>query len=271
MIPFKSNHFQNILFLLFILFLSSKSMEPKYNKGEVQDPDIDKKMSEAKNLNVFYFNSGSQQTLYKVELNPNATSEMSFKIYTNSEFLIDALDKGLRLYFGFDFMFENKKGGQYNSDIIICSFDTKNSNCYDYIFDVQNNKYRRNDGGRISPNFLLPFGFQNVSINILKGNVIGYKNYYCIKFNKIFSESYQDTTFLLWLNYLSKDLIHKVTGFYGITTSEDDMDEIPLQFPIYYNILDFGSGSDLKTNKNDLRHAVVFIKYLLILLVTFWL
>lgn len=263
--------FKIVLFQILLLIITSKLIEPEYNKGNIQDPNLDKDFSGKNGLNLYYFNSGSQQTMYNIELNPNDTLEISFKIYTNSEFLIEAFDKGHQLYFGFDFMFENKRGNQYNTDIIICSFDKKNVKCYDYIYDTKENKYIRNVDGNISPNFLLPFGFQNITLNILKEHVIGYKNYFCIKFNKIFSESYKNSTVLLWVNYLSKDLIHKVTGFYGITLDNDDLKEIPLQFPIYYNRLDFENGAGLKTNKNDLRHALIFIKYLLILLITFWL
>ena len=258
------------LILISIISISSKLISPIYNKGQIQDPNIDKEFSGKNGLNLYYFNSGSQQTMYNVELNPNTTLEMSFKIYTNSDCLIKAFDKGDQLYFGFDFMFENKNGGQYNTDIIICSFDKLSVKCSDYIYDIKNNKYIRNDNGAISPNFLLPFGFQNITLNVLDENIIGYKKYFCIRFSKIFTETYDNSTVLLWVNYLSNDLIHKVSGFYGITMNNDDLNEIPLQFPIYYNKLDFENGSGLKINKNDIRLALIFIKYIFILAFTFW-
>jgi hypothetical protein len=47
-------------------------------------------------------------------------------------------------------MVDNSNEKQYNTDIIICIFDKMDVNCYDYIFDNENNNYIRNDNGVLS-------------------------------------------------------------------------------------------------------------------------
>ena len=123
------------ILLLFIINITSKLIEPEYNNGDIQDPNLDKSYSDINGQNLYYLSDGYDKTMYNILLNPNETLEVSFKIYTDSEILIEALENGYKLYFGFDFMIKNTNGKQYNTDIIICAFDKKEVNCYDYLYD----------------------------------------------------------------------------------------------------------------------------------------
>ena len=257
--------------LLFYLSTFSKLIEPEYNNGNVQDPNLDKSYSDINGQNLYYLSKGYDKTMYNIVLNPNISLEVSFKIYTDSETLIEALNNGYKLYFGFDFMIKNTNGKQYNTDIIICIFDKKDVNCYDYVYDTENDNYIRNDNGAISKNYIIPLGFENQTLNILTKNVVGYKNYYCVKFNKKFLEPYQNTTLYNWVKYLPNDIIHKVTGFYGLIGKEEDLIEFSPKFPIYYEKLLFENGSGLKRNtlKSHMMRFLTFLKYGLILYFTF--
>jgi hypothetical protein len=259
------------LLLLFIIKVISKLVEPEYNNGNVQDPNLDKSYLDITGQNLYYLSKGYDKTMYNIVLNPNETLEVSFKIYTDSETLIKALENGYKLYFGFDFMIKNTNGKQYNTDIIICVFDKKDVNCYDYVYDTENDNYIRNNNGSISKNYIIPLGFENLTLNILTKNVIGYKNYYCVKFNKKFLEPYQNTTLYNWVKYLPNDIIHKVTGFYGLVGEEEDLFEFSPFFPIYYEKIFFENGAGLKKNTlhRNMMQLLTFLEYGLILYITF--
>lgn len=259
------------ILLLFIINITSKLIEPEYNNGDIQDPNLDKSYSDINGQNLYYLSDGYDKTMYNILLNPNETLEVSFKIYTDSEILIEALENGYKLYFGFDFMIKNTNGKQYNTDIIICAFDKKEVNCYDYVYDTDNDNYVRNDNGTVSKNFLIPLGFQNLTLNILTKNVVGYKNYYCIKFNKKFLEPYQDAILYNWVKLLPNDIVHKVTGFYGLIRKEEDLFEFSPNFPIYYEKLLFENGAGLKRNtlQNNMIQYITILEYALILYIIF--
>ena len=262
-----NNLFKLYFFFLYIINISSKLIEPEYNKGNVQDPKLDKSYSDINGLSLYYLSKGYDKTMYNIVLNPNKSLEVSFKIYTDSETLIEALDNGYKLYFGFDFMVDNSNEKQYKTDIIICIFDKMDVNCYDYIFDNENNNYIRNDNGVLAKNKFIPLGFENTTLNILTKNVIGYKNYYCIKFNKNFLEPYQNTSLYNWVKYLQNDIIHKVSGFFGLIGKEEDLIEFSPKIPIYYHKLLFENGAGLKRNKlsNIMMQYLNLLKYGLIL------
>ena len=259
-----------VLFL-FIINASSKLIAPEYNNVNFQDPNLDKSYSDINGQNLYYISKGYDKTMYNIVLNPNESLEVFFKIYTDSETLIEALENGYKLYFGFDFMIKNTNGKQYNTDIIICAFDKKDVNCYDYVYDTENDNYIRNDNGTISKNYIIPLGFENLTLNILTKNVVGYKNYYCVKFNKKFLEPYQNTTLYNWVKFLPNDIIHKVSGFYGLIGKEEDLNEFSQNFPIYYEKLLFENGAGLKRNTlhRNMMQFLTFLEYAIILYITF--
>lgn len=265
--------FQIYILFLFIINASLKLIPQEYNNGDVQDPNLDKDYPNIEGINLYYLSKGYDKTMYNVVLNPNENLEVSFKIYTDSETLIEFLENGNKLYFGFDFMMKNKNENQYNTDIIICAFDKNDVKCYDYVYDNENDNYIRNDNGTISQNNILPLGFENLTLHIFTQNVVGYKHYYYIKFNKRFSTPHQNNILYNWIKFLPNDIIHKVTGFYGLIGNEDDLNEFSSYFPIYYEQLLFENGSGLKRNslKGNMMHWLKFIEYGLIFYITFML
>lgn len=268
-------YFSNIILLLFVSLvdISPKLMSPEYNNGNVQDPKLDKYYLDITGQNLYYFSRDIDNTMFYINLNPNETLEVNFKVYTDSETLSEALDNGYKIYFGFDFNMENsnKSLKQYKTDIMICVVDKTDANCYDYVYDIENNNYLRNDNGKISQNQVIPLGFENVTLNILNKNIIRHKNYYGIKFNKKFNKPYKNETLYVWVNYMPNEIQHEVIGFYGIIWEDDGLKEFPQQFPIYYDKILFENGSGLKRDKfkNFLLHFLTFVKYGLIFYFTF--
>lgn len=254
--PYYYNIMKVYILISFLLYAFSKLIPPEYNDGNRQDSYLNKSFSEINIPNLFYSTKGYDKTNFSITLIPNITLEAYIKVYTNSESLIEAIENGYKLFFGFDFMIHNIHSKEYNSDIIICIFDKKDVNCYDYLYDTKTDKYIRNNNGTITNNFIIPLGFQNLSLNILTKNVIGYKNYYCVNFNKKYIEQYQNYTLYNWVNNMQNDITHKVIGFYGIAEKDDDLKEFPRNFPIYY-------GSE--GLKNSLKNKIIpFLKYALI-------
>ena len=256
----KRHHSYNkslVIFIFIILFhlknAESKLLNPEYNNGNEQDPKLDELYADKPGRSLYYMTKGSYKTMYNFLLNPDETLDIYFKMYTDSETLINALEDGYKIYFGFDFMIDNDNETikQYNTDIILCIFDKNDVNCYDYVFDKDNNKYIRNNNGTISENFLIPLGFNNVTLNILTKNIIGYKNYYCVHFYKKFKDLYKNTTIYNWVKYLPNKIIHKVIGFYGIIAKDDDLVKFSPGITEYYQKLLFENGAGLKPNNFD--------------------
>ena len=226
-------YFMKVYFIInFFVISFSKLIPPEYNNGNVQDPSMDESFSDINGRS--FITKGYDKTKFNIILTPNITLEVYIKIYTDSESLIEALEYGYKLFFGFDFKVNNKiNSKEYNTDIIICIFDKKDVNCYDYVYDTKNDKYIRNDNGTISNNLIIPLGFKNLTLNILSKNVIGYKNYYCVNFNKEYKKEYNNSIFNNWVSNIRNDPNHKLIGFYGIAEKEDDLIEFSRKFPIY--------------------------------------
>ena len=264
-----------VILLLLIQFaqIKPKLLSPEYNKGKVQDATLDKYYLDIPGLNLYYFSRDIDNTMFNIVLNPNETLEVNFKVYTDSETLSEALDDGFKIYFGLDFNVENTNPSlkRYKTDIMICVLDKKDVNCFDYVYDTENNNYIRNDNGKISPNHVIPLGFENTTLNILNKQIVRYKNYYGIKFNKKFSKPLKNETLYIWVNHNTNEIKHEVTGFYGIIWEDDDLTEFPQQFPIFYEKIMFENGSGLKRDKlkNFLMYFTTFIKYGLIFYFTF--
>ena len=269
---YKKFLFEFIFIIIFQLKTAgSKLLDPQYNNGNQQDPKLDELYTDSPGRNLYYMTKGSYKTMYNFFLNPDETLDIYFKMYTDSEILINALENGYKIYFGFDFMIEsdNETLNQYNTDIIVCIFDKNDVNCYDYAFDKDNNKYIRNNNGTFE-NFLIPLGFNNVTLNILTKNVIGYKNYYCVHFYKKFKDLYKNATLYNWFKYLPNKIIHKVIGFYGITENDDDLIKFSPGITEYYQKLLFENGAGLKPNNPDKIYEIfTVIKYAILLYFAF--
>ena len=270
-------HSIKYIFLLFLIFYQlkkteNKLIEPEYNNENQQDPELDELYINSTGRSLYYMTKGSYKTMYNFVLSPNETLDIYFKMYTDSETLISALENGYKIYFGFDFMIENENETlkQYNTDVIVCIFDKHDAKCYDYIYDKDNNKYIRNFNGSVSENYLIPLGFNNLTLNILTQNIKGYKNYYCIHFYKKFKDLYQNTTIYNWVKYLPHEIIHKVIGFYGIIENENDLIKFSPGVTEYYQKLLFENGAGLRPNNPDkLLEILNVLKYAIILYFTF--
>lgn len=255
--PYYYNSMKIYILIYILTYTFSKLIPPEYNNENQQDPDLDISFSDINGTKLYYSTKGYDKTNFSIALIPNITLEAYIKVYTNSESLIEAIENGYKLFFGFDFMVHNINSKDYNTDIIICIFDKKEVNCYDYLYDTKKDKYIINSNGTISNNFIIPLGFQNFTLNILTKDVIGYKNYYCVNFNKKYNEQYQNYTLYNWIKNMRSDITHKVIGFYGIIEKEDDLKEFPRNFPIYY-------GNE-RLKKNLINKIILFLKYALIL------
>ena len=271
-------YLSNILLLLSIKLFQIKSVlvSPEYNKGKFRDPQLDKYYFDNPGINLYYFSYDIENTMFNVVLDLKETLEINFKIYTDSETLEEALNNGCKAYFGFDFNIENKNKSlqRYKTDIMICAFDKKDVNCSDYVYDKENNNYIKNENGKISPNDMIPLGFENETLNILDKQVIRHKNYFGIKFNKIFNKSYENETLYIWVNNKPKNISHEVIGFYGVTVwDDDDLNQFSQQFPIFYQKIMFENGSGIKGGwlQNFILNymTITFVKYAIIFYVTF--
>jgi hypothetical protein len=271
-------HIFNIIILIIINLISIESIlvSPEYNKGEFRDPLLDKYYFDNPGINLYYLSYDIENTMFNIVLNLKETLEVNFKIYTDSETLEEALDNGCKAYFGFDFNIENKNKSlqRYKTDIIICAFDKKDVNCYDYVYDKLNDNYIKNENGKISPNYMIPLGFENETLNILDKQVIRHKNYFGIKFNKKFNKPYENETLSVWVNNKPRNISHEVIGFYGVTVyDDDDLNQFSQEFPIFYQKIMFENGSGLKGGKlqNFILNyiTITFVKYALFFYVAF--
>ena len=259
--PYYYNFMKVYILIYLFIYTYSKLIPPQYNNENVQDPNLDKSFSDI-NSQIF-ITKGYDKTKFNIVLIPNITLDVYIKIYTDSESLIEALEYGYKLLFGFDFKVNNINSKEYNTDILICIFDKKDVNCYDYVYDTRKHKYIRNNNGTLSNNYIIPLGFQNLTLNILTKNVIGYKNYYCVNFNKKFINQNQNYTFYNWYKNMSNDT-HKVFGFYGLAENDDDLIEFTENFLIYKGK---ENGERWKYNKDKI---IIFLEYALMIFLTFF-
>ena len=240
------------ILIYFFIYTFSKLIPPEYNKENVQDPNLDESFSETNGRSFII--KGYDKTKFNIVLTPNITLKVYIKIYTDSESLIEGLENGYKLFFGFDFKTHNinyRNSNEYNTDIIVCIFDKIDVNCYDYVYDTKNEKYIRNNNGTLSMNNIIPLGFQNLTLSILTEKVIEYKNYYCINFNKKYMEQNNNYTYINWVKNMSNGLNHKIIGFFGIAENDDDIIEFSRKDTIYYS-------------ERSYIRFMLFIKYALI-------
>ena len=259
--PYYFNILKVYIIIYLVLYTLSKNITSEYNNEEEQNPDLDKTSPEINGAIFSYSTKGYDKTKSTIILFPNITLEVYIKIYTDSETLIEALENGYKLFFWFDFKIHNINSKEYNTDIIICIFDKKDVNCYDYVYDIRNDKYKRNNNGTLSNNYIIPLGFQNLSLNIYTKNDIGYQNYYSVNFNKKYLDKYQNYSLNNWIKNKQNNNVDKVIGFYGIAEPEDDLKEFSRNFPIY--------NGRKGTENNLINRIEAFIKYALIFYFTF--
>lgn len=267
-------HLQIRSFLNLFIIISIISKNPKEesiiesdcNYGDRQNPEIDKSYNHLLGRNIYFITEGNEKTMYATVIYPSITLEITLKMYTSSKTLINAFDEGKKLYFGFDLIIENTDITlrNYNTDIILCIFDKNNPTCYDYVNDTANGLYIRNQDGIISNNNLIPLGFQNIKLNVIKEKVMGgYEYFFGIKFEKSYPPLFDNITMFNWINYVASDTGEGIIGFYGVVDDESELIQFSKDKPIYFEIHNFEDGAGLPSEYSNYNRENLFILSLL--------
>ena len=269
--------FINLLILLIFIknILSKGNIRTEYNFGNKQNPEIDKSYNHVLGRNVFFITEEPEKSMYITAIYPSLTLEVKLKIYTDSTQLIEAFNNGKKIYFGFDLLIDNTdilvpNYNNYHTDIMVCIFSKSDVDCHDYVYNIQNEEYELNDGGVILNNNLIPLGFSNIDLNYIQQNVMEYKNYFSIKFEKEYPPLFDNITMFNWINYVASDTGDGVIGFYGVVEDGMDMSTIPHDKPLYLVKQDFIDGNGLPEensffiNKNKIYIYLIFIIFIII-------
>jgi hypothetical protein len=121
-----------------------------YNFVDKQNYEIDLFYNNIPGTNLYFFNDNNS-TIFMVTVFPELQLNIDFKFYTNNSQLINVIKDERSLFFGFDFNMTNYDiaSSGLRSDIFICTFNTRNSTCSDYAYDIIKNSYVLNNDGRI--------------------------------------------------------------------------------------------------------------------------
>ena len=262
-----------IIFLLFIKKIITKgNIRTSYNFGDKQNPEIDKSFNHVLGRNVYFVTEEPERSMYITAIYPSLTLEVKLKIYTDLNELIEAFNNGKKIYFGFDLLIENtdisvENYNNYHTDIMVCIFDKTDVDCHDYVDNIENEAYELNDGGVILNNNLIPLGFSNIDLNVIQENVIDYKTYFSVKFEKEYPPLFDNITMFNWINYVASDTGDGIIGFYGIVEDGMDMSTIPHDKPLYLERQDFIDGNGLPEKSFYLnRNIIIYLFFLLFLI-----
>ena len=262
-----------IVFLIIIKNINSKgNIRTSYNFGDKQNPEIDKSFNHVLGRNVYFVTEEPEQSMYITAIYPSLTLEVKLKIYTDSTQLIEAFNNGKKIYFGFDLLIENtdisvENYNNYHTDIMVCIFDKTDVDCHDYVDNNENEAYELKDGGVIINNNLIPLGFSNINLNFIQENVIGYKNYFSVKFEKEYPPLFDNITMFNWINYVASDTGDGIIGFYGIVEDGRDMSTIPHDKPLYLERQDFIDGNGLPEKSFYLNRNIIIYLFFILLLI----
>ena len=264
-----------IILLLFIKSIVSKGrIRTSYNFGNKQNPEIDKSYNHVLGRNVYFVTEEPEKSMYITAIYPSLTLEVKLKIYTDSTALIEAFNNGKKIYFGFDLLIDNtdisvENYNNYHTDIMVCVFDKTDVDCHDYVDNFEKEEYELNDGGVILNNNLIPLGFSNIDLNVIQENVVDYKNYFSVKFEKEYPPLFDNITMFNWINYVASDTGDGVIGFYGVIEDGMDLKTIPHDKPLYLEKQDFIDGNGLPDDnslfikKSNIYIFIFFIFFIL--------
>lgn len=245
-----------LILLTTIKNILSGTIRTEYNFGKQQNPEIDKSYNHVLGRNVYFVTDAPEKSMYITAIYPSLTLEVKLKIYTDNSQIINAFNNGQKIYFGFDLLIENidkltiPDYPNYNTDIMICIFSKTDVECHDYIYNIDDKTYSINDGGEKLLNNLIPLGFKNADLNFIQENVIGYKSYFSVKFEKEYPPLFDNITMFNWINYVASDTGEGVIGFYGIVGVDGNYDiKVNINgndyIPLYYEKHDFVDGCGL--------------------------
>lgn len=141
-----------IFFLINFLKISSADVQVQniYNFVDKQNYEIDLMHNQLLGTNL-YFYSNDNLSLFIINFYPDVTLSIIMKLYTNDPYLIRMINQNKTIFMGFDFNIPNLDiyFPNFQSDIFLCSFGKNNSNCMDYAFDLQENKYINNKNAKV--------------------------------------------------------------------------------------------------------------------------
>ena len=259
-----------LIFSLFNTFCSSK-LNPRYNFGNHQNPEIDKLYKHLKGKNLYFITDGEGKTMYTIIIYPEDNLKIGLKMYTDSQEIISSLDKGKKIYFGIDFYINNTdiSLSEYNTDIVICYFDLNDASCNDYIYDLNDGLYKINKNGEISNNNLIPIGFELTELNLLKENVMEYQNYYCVDFIKNFTENFDHMTMLNYFLYSASVMNRNVIAFYGVAESENELNVLNADQMLFYKQVKFIDGIGLSNHSFSIYNNKIFKSFLILIILFF--
>lgn len=267
----KSIFYMNYIILLTIIkeILTKGNIRTEYNFGNKQNPEIDKFFNHVLGRNVYFLTEEPEKSMYITAIYPSLTLEVKLKMYTDNSEIINAFNTGKKIYFGFDLLIENtdilvENYNNYHTDIMVCIFDKNDVDCHDYVDNIAREAYELNDEGVILNNNLIPLGFTNIDLNFIQENVVDYKNYFSVKFEKEYPPLFDNITMFNWINYVASDTGDGIIAFYGIVEDGMDMSTIPHNKPLYLERHDFIDGEGLPVdycllyNKNYLFFIFLF-------------
>ena len=209
--------------------------------------------------------------MYITAIYPSLTLPVKLKIYTDNSRIINVFNAGKKIFFGFDLLIENmditeNDYNNYSTDIMICMFDKNDVDCHDYVFNNNDKKYEINDNGSKLKNNLIPLGFTNIDLNYIQENVIGYKNYFSVKFEKEYPPLFDNITMFNWINYVASDTGDGIFGFYGVVDDVADIENIQFNEILYIQRHDFVDGFGLDTEKNLSINKIYLLIFIFLLL-----
>lgn len=260
-----------ILFTILKIIISGK-LRTDYNFGNKQNPEIDKSFNHVLGKNVYFIREVPEKTMYITAIYPSLTLEVKLKMYTDSPALINAFNNGDQIFFGFDLLIENTDiavadYNKYKTDTMVCIFSKSDVECHDYIFNNDLQQYIINDGGAIFQNNLIPLGFSNIDLNFILENVMEYKSYFSVKFEKEYPPLFDNITMFNWINFVASDIGQGIIGFYGLVNDISNMPNIDIRETLYWEKLDFIDGNGLDEdysfyyNKNSLIIKLFILFY----------
>jgi hypothetical protein len=267
----------SLILLVIVKNILSGTIRTEYNFGNQQNPEIDKSFNHVLGSNVYFVTEAPEKSMYITAIYPSLTLEVKLKIYTDDSRIINAFNNGDQIYFGFDLLIENidkeepnsADYDKYNTDIMICIFSKTDVECHDYV-KKDNDEYLLNDGGGILLNNLIPLGFKNIDLNFIQENVIGFKSYFSVKFEKEYPPLFDNITMFNWINYVAADTGEGVIGFYGILDSSiNSINDIAnsKNIPLYSKMLDFVDGTGLEEDNLVFLKIKSFFLILIIFLI----
>ena len=265
--------FLNLKLSLLLVILNQAytgKIKKEYNYGNKQNPEIDKLYNHLLGRNIYFIEEEPEKSMYITVIYPSLTLRVQLKIYTDSSQLINALNSGKKIYFGFDLLINNTDiyfddFMNYRSDIMVCIFDKMEVNCHDYIYNIEKERYEINDNGTKLNNNLVPLGFKNIELNLIQDNVMEFKNFFSVKFEKEYPPLFDNITMFNWINYVGSETGDGIIGFYGVVDDDMDINFIPYDKPLYLQRHDFIDGGGLieDIGKNIFYKYIYYVLYLL--------